>query len=66
MSQEKKIRVIIKNVYGTNKIYPADEDAKTFAAILNQKTLTEWDISLIKRLGYEIEVVPRELQIINN
>lgn len=51
-----KIIVQIKNVYGTNLVYPVCEHAKTFAKLVNQATLTPTDIGLIKSLGYTVEV----------
>lgn len=52
-----KIQVKIKNQYGRDTIYPVCEKAKIFANLVKQSTLTKEDITLIKALGYEIEVV---------
>lgn len=52
-----KIQVSIKSVYGQEKIYPVCKNAKLFAELVGQKTLTRSDISKIKMLGYEVEVV---------
>lgn len=46
------IKVTIKNVYGQEKIYPACDKAIIFADMINQKTLTDRDIAMIKQLGY--------------
>lgn len=51
------IQVQIKQVYGNELIYPICEKAKLFAKIKRQQTLTPSDISIIKELGYEIEVI---------
>ena len=51
------IQVKIKNVYGKETIYPVCESAKAFATLAKQTTLTSREISLIKQLGYTIEVV---------
>lgn len=51
------IKVEIKSVYGADKIYPADDKAGVFCKLLNQKTLTERDINLIKELDIEVQVV---------
>lgn len=51
------IHVEIKSVYGVEKIYPIDTNAKIFAELVNQKTLTFEDVTLIKKLGYEVIVV---------
>lgn len=51
------VQVQIKNVYGNEQIYPVCDKAKTFAAMVGQKTLTRRDIQHIKALGYTVEVV---------
>ena len=50
------ITVQIKNVYGTETIYPVCEKAKLFAALAGTKTLTLQAIAQIKLLGYSINV----------
>lgn len=52
-----KIQVTIKNVYGNETIYPVCDTAKLLAKLANHKTLTHYDLTLIKQLGYEIDVV---------
>ena len=52
-----KIQVEMKQVYGNTMIYPVCETAKTFASMLNTKTLTSAAIAHIKKLGYVVEVV---------
>ena len=51
------IQVKIKTVYGVQHIYPICEKAKTFAAMVGQKTLTTNDVEHIKKLGFTVEVV---------
>jgi hypothetical protein len=58
-----KIQVTIKNVYGNETIYPACDKAKLFASMLGQKTLTRADISRIKQLGFEIEVITDKVKL---
>ena len=50
------IKVQIKTIYGTEKIYPACDKAETFCKLIGQKTLTEHDVKNIKALGFEVEV----------
>lgn len=50
------IQVTIRNVYGNETIYPACETAKSFAKLVGQKTLTHRDLTIIKGMGYAIEV----------
>lgn len=51
-----EILVRIKNVYGTDLVYPVCDKAKIFARLAAQKTLTDWTITQIKELGYTIKV----------
>jgi hypothetical protein len=52
-----KIQVQIKSVYGNELVYPICDNAKLFASIKGQKTLTSRDLAHIKQLGYAIEIV---------
>ena len=52
------IQVRIKNVYGTDKVYPVCEKAMLFAGIAGTATLTDDTIRAIKTLGYIIQVTP--------
>ena len=52
-----KIDVYYKNVYGNDLCYPACENAKIFAGIAGQKTLSTYTIAKIERLGYDVNVV---------
>lgn len=52
-----EIQVTIKNVYGNEMIYPTCEQAKRFAELAKQKTLTSRELGIIKALGYTIRVV---------
>ena len=49
-----EIIVEVRNVYGKPLIYPISEEAKLFAMIGNQKTLTLRVLKIIHSLGYEI------------
>jgi hypothetical protein len=51
-----KITVEMRSVYGKDVIYPVCKDAKIFAVLVGQKTLTSTDIIHIKQLGYEVEI----------
>ena len=48
------ITVQTRNNYGTQAIYPICDEAKVFAAMLGQKTLTPDNIQYIMRLGFEV------------
>ena len=51
-----KMLVRAKDVYGRQVYYPADETARTIAAIAGDKTLTDRVLRLAHALGYEIEI----------
>ena len=51
---DKEIMVRIKNVYGTDKIYPVSPNAKLFADIAGTTTLRPSDLKAIQALGYKI------------
>lgn len=57
-----KIQVKIKHASlgGMKMIYPACAFAKTFAELTRKSTLSIGDISNIKALGYEVEVIPND------
>ncbi len=58
--ENKTIKVIIKNVYGTNRIYAGCETALLFLKIAKQKTFNNSDIMAIRDLGYTIEQITAE------
>jgi hypothetical protein len=61
---ELSIIVKIVTITGARKITPVDENAKTFAALLRQKTFNDRDITFIKQLGFRVIVssdTPAEL-----
>jgi len=50
-----KIVINVRNEYGMNRAYPANEAAHLFACIAGQKTLTLATLKRVKQLGFEIE-----------
>ena len=50
------ITVTIKNVYGNETVYPADDTARLFCELTSRKTLTPHDMHVIRKLGYDVEV----------
>ena len=51
-----KLLVRVKHNYGRQVYYPADETARTIAAIAGDKTLTDRVLQLAHALGYEIVI----------
>jgi hypothetical protein len=56
MMEDKKIIVMVRSVYGVDKIYPVCTNAKLFADIAGTTTLREHDLRRIQQLGYHIVV----------
>ena len=52
------IHVRVMDVYGKRVVYPVCDKAKVFASIADTVTLTEPNLRRIKKLGYEIHVLP--------
>jgi hypothetical protein len=59
-----KLIVKIESKYGRTLIYPVNDTAKTFAELINQKTLGPDHVTLIKTLGYEIEIEHPKLPVL--
>lgn len=54
MTPARTVTVTVRRIYGNAVIYPADANAKFFAAIAGTKTLTVPALQQIKNLGFEI------------
>ena len=52
--QAKTVTVSVRRIYGMPVIYPADANARSFAAIAGTKTLTRQTVRHIKNLGFEV------------
>jgi ribosomal protein L19 len=55
------IQVKIKNVYGVERIYPVNDTAILLIKLLKKKTIDRDEIEVIKKLGYQIEVITESL-----
>jgi len=55
------IQINIKQVYGVERIYPVNDQAIILAQLTRKKTLDRADINLIKKLGYNVEVVAEKI-----
>jgi hypothetical protein len=58
MNREYPIQVIVKDIYGVERIIPINDNAKTFTRLTGRKTLKRSDINEIKLLGFDIEILP--------
>ena len=45
-----------KSVYGNIWIYPVCEQALLFARLIQKKTFTSQDITIIEQLGYKVNI----------
>lgn len=55
------ITVTVRNVYGNDLVYPADDMAARFAALIGAKTFNRSQLGQIKALGYAIHVAAGQL-----
>jgi len=63
MSEELKIKVRVRNVYGNKTVYPVCDKAQIFAQLAGHSTLTRATLDGIRRLGYLIEVQQEEVKV---
>ena len=56
-----KIKVRVNSVLGRKRIYPVCDKAKLFAALIGNKCLTQCEIEIIMKLGFEIDVEKPEI-----
>jgi len=51
----RSILIEVKQSYGRKVIYPACNNAETFAKLAGTKTLTKHTLELVEQLGYKID-----------
>lgn len=47
-----------KSIYGTERIYPMNELAKKITTLLQRKTLTKDEVTLLKEIGFTVKWMP--------
>ncbi len=52
-----EIKLMVKNVFGNELVYPACYQGKTFAKFKGTKTFTDTDLKILKDLGYKFKWV---------
>jgi hypothetical protein len=52
-----KLQYRIKNVYGVDRMYPANESAQAICELTGAKTLQPSDLVIAQKLGFEMEQV---------
>lgn len=55
------ITVAIRNVFGSDLVYPADDNAALFATLIGAKTFSLRHLVLIKALGYTVHIAAGKL-----
>ena len=60
----KSILIEVKARHGHDVIYPAGNNAETFARLAGTKTLTKHTLELIEQLGYEIDTYTPDWRLI--
>jgi hypothetical protein len=54
------VAVEVRNVYGLDKIYPANRPAELFAQLAGTKTLSPADLLTIQALGFEVAEIHKK------
>ena len=60
----RSILIEVKESYGRKVIYPACDNAETFARLSGCKTLTHAALELIEQLGYTIDTVTPDWRVL--
>ena len=55
------ITVSVRSVYGNDLVYPADDQAALFAALIGVKTFNAVQVRTIRALGYTVHVAAGQL-----
>ncbi len=58
MNAPRIVTVTVRRVYGMPVIYPADANARAFAAIAGTKTITPAALRHIRALGFDVNEKP--------
>lgn len=58
-----KVFVMVRTIYGREMVYPACPVTEIIASIAKTKTLSDNDLSAIRKLGYEIKIVERNYEL---
>lgn len=52
------VRLQPRSAYGVRRIYPVNLTARLLAGLTGKATLSEADVALIQKIGFEIEWIP--------
>lgn len=54
---QKVVEIKEKSVYGGTLLYPNNQTARFFSELVNKKTFSRRDLSIMADLGYKIEII---------
>ena len=54
---QKVVEIKEKSVYGGTLLYPNNQTARFFSELVNKKTFSRRDLSIMADLGYRIEII---------
>jgi hypothetical protein len=57
------VLVDIRNEYGQDRYFPANETAESLASIANTTTLTKHTLNLAEGMGFEIAIAQKTLDL---
>lgn len=52
----RSLRVTVRNVYGTETVYPACEQSQLLCELTGRRTLTPADIRTLRKLGFTFAI----------
>jgi hypothetical protein len=59
-----ELLIEVRNVYGNEMIYPANDAARTFASIAGTKTLKRDTLKKAQSLGFTVRVAPMAAEVL--
>lgn len=58
-----KIEVVHNVLYGKNRFYPNNDDAKTLCDLMKTKSFTEEHLKRCKKAGWEVTVITKQFNL---
>ena len=61
-SDDLEIIVKLKNVYGNELVYPANDRAEMFLNLTGKKTFSRAELEILKKVGYVVKFEAQKLE----
>ena len=61
-SDDLEIIVKLKNVYGNELVYPANDRAEMFLNLTGKKTFSRTELEILKKVGYAVKFEAQKLE----